>query len=258
MKNLLKFSVIALAALTMASCCNRNECKFSAKEYAKRETAKLNDIVKLDASQEKAVYSLYLEQGKNIQKAIKEGRKHDGDMKRPDRAPQGSECGPKMNCASCDQAADCVKEGMAAAKPEGKPDAVKPAGKGCPECTKAECCKAECKGDCKDCPKVAGKPECCQAECKGECKDCPKVAGKPECEVNCMMKGGHGHRPMISREERQEFRQKLNTILTPEQQALLKSACAKRHACRNIPEQAEATPAAETQPAAQQAAPATK
>ncbi|MBR3854493.1 MAG: hydrogenase iron-sulfur subunit, partial [Tidjanibacter sp.] len=65
------FRILAIAAAgVMMMSCAQNECKFNAKEYAERKTEKLDEIVSLDDAQEKAVYAVYLKQGKQIQKEI--------------------------------------------------------------------------------------------------------------------------------------------------------------------------------------------
>ena len=124
MKTLKTLAVMAAAATLFCSC-EQNECKFNAKEYAERKTEKLDKIVDLDDAQEKAVYAIYLIEGKQIQKHIKEGKKDRPDAKCPDQ--RGPECNKP-----CDKKAEC-KEGPKCEKPCAKgPKCHKP----CPEAPK--------------------------------------------------------------------------------------------------------------------------
>ena len=124
------FRILAIAAAgVMMMSCAQNECKFNAKEYAERKTEKLDEIVSLDDAQEKAVYAVYLKQGKQIQKEIKSCKKHEGEVKCPDKQ-HGPKCDKKAECNKpCDKKAECTK----------KAECNKPCDK------KAECAKkAEC------------------------------------------------------------------------------------------------------------------
>ena len=192
------FKILAIAAAgVMMMSCAQNECKFNAKEYAERKTEKLDEIVSLDDAQEKAVYAVYLKQGKQIQKEIKSCKKHEGEVKCPDK-----QHGPK-----CDKKAECTK----------KAECNKPCDKKA-ECTK----KAECD---KPCDKKA---ECAK---KAECnKPCDK---KTECtkKAECNKPHRHPHLNAASREARKAVRQEINALLTPEQQALLKEHYQQRKSC---------------------------
>ena len=111
------FRILAIAAAgVMMMSCAQNECKFNAKEYAERKTEKLDEIVSLDDAQEKAVYAVYLKQGKQIQKEIKSCKKHEGEVKCPDKQ-HGPKCDKKAECAKkaecdkpCDKKAECAKK----------------------------------------------------------------------------------------------------------------------------------------------------
>ena len=111
------FRILAIAAAgVMMMSCAQNECKFNAKEYAERKTEKLDEIVSLDDAQEKAVYAVYLKQGKQIQKEIKSCKKHEGEVKCPDKQ-HGPKCDKKAECTKkaecnkpCDKKAECTKK----------------------------------------------------------------------------------------------------------------------------------------------------
>lgn len=183
------FNVMAVAAAGMLALvsCQNNDCKFNAKEYAERKTDKIDQIVELDDAQEKAVYAIYLEEGKQIKENIKAWEKQKGEMKHPDCKGPKAECDKK----ACDKKA---------------------------ECKKAECDKVECK-----------KAECTKAACdkKADCK-------KAECGQPTPPRH---HRHMISPKVRKETFQKIDALLTPEQQAKLKEHFAQRKACAPKAEQ---------------------
>ena len=159
-----QLALVVVAAVWMSSCCAQNEPKFNAKEYAKFKTEKLDKLVELTDAQEMEVYALYLEQGKQIQKGIKEMKKDACGQKKP----------------ACDKA-KCDK----------------------PACDKAKCDK--------------------KANCDKKAK-CDKAA-KPR-------------RPRVNPAERKAFFEKMNTILTPEQQQTLKTKMMERRARRGVPSQA--------------------
>ena len=202
------FRILAIAAAgVMMMSCAQNECKFNAKEYAERKTEKLDEIVSLDDAQEKAVYAVYLKQGKQIQKEIKSCKKHEGEVKCPDKQ-HGPKCDKKAECNKpCDKKAECAK----------KAECNKPCDK------KAECAKkAECD---KPCDKKA---ECTKkAECNKPCDKKAECAKKAECNKPHR----HPHLNAASREARKAVRQEINALLTPEQQALLKEHYQQRKSC---------------------------
>ena len=202
------FRILAIAAAgVMMMSCAQNECKFNAKEYAERKTEKLDEIVSLDDAQEKAVYAVYLKQGKQIQKEIKSCKKHEGEVKCPDKQ-HGPKCDKKAECNKpCDKKAECAK----------KAECNKPCDKKA-ECTK----KAECN---KPCDKKA---ECTKkAECNKPCDKKAECAKKAECNKPHR----HPHLNAASREARKAVRQEINALLTPEQQALLKEHYQQRKSC---------------------------
>lgn len=249
----LNLLTIAAALVLMSSCDANDTCKFNAKEYAERKTERLDKLVELTDAQEKEVYSLYIEQGKQIKKDIKNMKKEGFEGKRPDK------CEPKANCtkrAECPKAAECEKRANGEC-PKVKGDCTKKA-----ECPKAAECEKRANGECPkvkgectkkaECPKAA---ECTKkAECpkvKGECPkgkgefrrvekcakapncnqpkaDCPKVkegeCGKPNREV----RRPRHPRNMVTPEAHKQFAEKLNAILTPEQQQILQQKRAER------------------------------
>ena len=186
------FRILAIAAAgVMMMSCAQNECKFNAKEYAERKTEKLDEIVSLDDAQEKAVYAVYLKQGKQIQKEIKSCKKHEGEVKCPDKQ-HGPKCDKKAECNKpCDKKAECAK----------KAECDKPCDK------KAECTK--------------------KAECNKPCDKKAECAKKAECNKPHR----HPHLNAASREARKAVRQEINALLTPEQQALLKEHYQQRKSC---------------------------
>lgn len=186
------FRILAIAAAgVMMMSCAQNECKFNAKEYAERKTEKLDEIVSLDDAQEKAVYAVYLKQGKQIQKEIKSCKKHEGEVKCPDKQ-HGPKCDKKAECnKTCDKKAECTK----------KAECNKPCDK------KAECAK--------------------KAECNKPCDKKAECAKKAECN----RPHRHPHLNAASREARKAVRQEINALLTPEQQALLKEHYQQRKSC---------------------------
>lgn len=249
------FNVMAVAATGMLALvsCQNNDCKFNAKEYAERKTDKIDQIVELDDAQEKAVYAIYLEEGKQIKENIKAWEKQKGEMKHPDCKGPKAECDKKADCkkaecdkvacdkkadckkAECDKAADCKKAECDKVACDKKADCKKKA-----ECDKATCNKkAECKKA--ECDKATcdKKAECKKAECtKATCDkkaDCKKAeCGKAECGQPTPPRH---HRHMISPKVRKETFQKIDALLTPEQQAKLKEHFAQRKACAPKAEQ---------------------
>ena len=269
------FNVMAVAAAGMLALvsCQNNDCKFNAKEYAERKTDKIDQIVELDDAQEKAVYAIYLEEGKQIKENIKAWEKQKGEMKHPDCKGPKAECDKKANCkkaecdkAACDKKAECKKAECSKAEC-GKAECGKATCDKKADCKKAECDKAACdkKADCKkaDCDKAAcdKKADCKKAECnkatcdkKAECKkaECDKATcdKKAECKkAECTKKADckkaecgqptppRHHRHMISPKVRKETFQKIDALLTPEQQAKLKEHFAQRKACAPKAEQ---------------------
>ena len=177
MKTLRTLAVMAAAATLLTSCA-QNECKFNVKEYAERKTEKLDKIVELDDAQEKAVYAVYLKEGKQIQKHIKESKNAKVEGKCPDH--RGPKCDKAPKCEKpCAKKAECDKakcEKPCAKKAEcDKAKCEKPCAK------KAECDKAKCEKPC------AKKAECDKAKCE---KPCTKKAecDKAKCEKPCAKK----------------------------------------------------------------------
>lgn len=233
------FNVMAVAAAGMLALvsCQNNDCKFNAKEYAERKTDKIDQIVELDDAQEKAVYAIYLEEGKQIKENIKAWEKQKGEMKHPDCKGPKAECDKKADCkkaecdkVACDKKADCKK-----AECDKKAECGK-----CPE-KKAECNKATCnkKANYKK-AEYDKKAECTKAAC-GKKADCKKAeCGKAECtkKAECgQPTPPRHHRHMISPKVRKETFQKIDALLTPEQQAKLKEHSAQRKACAPKAEQ---------------------
>ena len=242
MKKSAKWMLGLVAAFAMVACSAQNDCKFNVKEYAEGKTERLDEIVDLTDAQEKEVYALYLEQGKQIQKAIKQMKKEGFDHKRPEGAkkaecpkgkpecdkkadcPKGAcdkaNCEKKANCANCDKKAECKKANCDKAACEKKAD-----------CKKAECKKTAC--DKANCEK---KSDCKKAACdkKAECDKCPK-GHKPQVE-----KPAHPRHPrhMVNPAERKAFFEKLSAILTSEQQQILKTKMMERKERRGVPQQA--------------------
>ena len=234
------FRILAIAAAgVMMMSCAQNECKFNAKEYAERKTEKLDEIVSLDDAQEKAVYAVYLKQGKQIQKEIKSCKKHEGEVKCPDKQ-HGPKCDKKAECNKpCDKKAECAKKAECDKPCDKKAECTKKAECNKPCDKKAECAKkAECNKPCDKKAECAKKAECdkpCdkKAECtkKAECnKPCDK---KAECakKAECNKPHRHPHLNAASREARKAVRQEINALLTPEQQALLKEHYQQRKSC---------------------------
>lgn len=227
------FNVMAVAAAGMLALvsCQNNDCKFNAKEYAERKTDKIDQIVELDDAQEKAVYAIYLEEGKQIKENIKAWEKQKGEMKHPDCKGPKAECDKK----ACDKKAECKKAECDKVECTKKADCKKAECTKKAECKKAECTKATCdkKAECKkaECNKVAcdKKAECKKAECdkKADCK-------KAECGQPTPPRH---HRHMINPKVRKETFQKIDALLTPEQQAKLKEHFAQRKACAPKAEQ---------------------
>lgn len=264
MKKSAKWMLGLVAAFAMVACSAQNDCKFNVKEYAEGKTERLDEVVELTDAQEKEVYALYLEQGKQIQKAIKQMKKEGFDHKRPEGAkkadcPKGKpECDKKADCpkGACDKKADCPK--AECPKAECQKGACDKA-----NCTKkAECQKANCekKADCANCDKKA---ECKKANCdKAACEkkaDCKKAeCGKANCDKKAACdkkvvcdKCPKGHKPQVEKPahprhprhivnpaERKAFFEKLSAILTPEQQQILKTKMMERKERRGVPQQA--------------------
>lgn len=201
-----KFLVAAVASAALVSCGQCDKPKFDVKEYAKHKTERLDKIVDLSDAQEKEVYALYLEQGKEAKKNFKAFQKECANMKQPDC--KKAECSKPINKAECKKA-ECNKACDKKA-----------------ECNKAECNKAcDKKAECKkaECNKPCDK----KAECKkAECSNAP-LQNKPKVQQ-------HRHRPaLVSPESKKATIEKIGKILTPEQNAKLKEHHAKRHAHRH-------------------------
>ena len=202
MRTILKLAIVAVAAMSLNACCECGKPKFNAKEYAERRTEKLDEIVDLTDAQEKEVYAVYLAQGKEIQKSLKnikkecpEGKIADCKKAECDKAKCEKPCDKKCDKAACDKKA---------------------------ECKKAECDKAKCEKPCdKKCDKAAcdKKAECKKADCKkAECK-------KAECGKKPI------RRHVISPEVRKANIDRIRGILTPEQNAKFKEHLKARRQC---------------------------
>ena len=242
MKTIFRLALVAVASFALTSCDAKCD-KFNAKEYAQHKTERLDQVVNLTDAQQKEVYALYLEQGKEIAGHIKALKKVECDKPACDK----KDCTKKADCkkATCDKKADCNKA-----------ECTKKA-----ECKKADCKKAECdkKAACdkKDCTKKAeckkatcDKKDCKKAECtkKAECKkvECDKKAAcdKKDCKkAECDKNRRPHHRPMVNPEAFKAHIKKLAAILTPEQMELLKASKAKRFEC--APKAGECCPTAE-------------
>lgn len=242
MMKTLALAVAAVAAFT--SCAEKNECKFNEKEYAERKTAHIDEIVDLTEEQEKEIYTIFEAQGLEIKENMK-------NMKCGECKPE--EC-KKAECdkATCDKAeckkAECDKANCDKAEcKKAECDKV--------DCKKAECDKAECKKA--ECDKAnCDKAECKKAECdkancdKAECKkaECDKAnCDKAECKkAECDKAGRHHHRHhhMVAPEKMKETFEKVNAVLTPEQQELLKAHHAGRRECAASMQACCPTPAA--------------
>ena len=250
------FRILAIAAAgVMMMSCAQNECKFNAKEYAERKTEKLDEIVSLDDAQEKAVYAVYLKQGKQIQKEIKSCKKHEGEVKCPDKQ-HGPKCDKKAECTKkaecnkpCDKKAECTKKAECDKPCDKKAECAKKAECNKPCDKKAECAKkAECNKPCDkkaECNKPCDKKAECtkKAECNKPCDKKAECTKKAECNKPCDKKAEcakkaecnkphrRPHLNAASREARKAVRQEINALLTPEQQALLKEHYQQRKSC---------------------------
>ena len=116
MRTILKLAIVAVAAMSLNACCECGKPKFNAKEYAERRTEKLDEIVDLTDAQEKEVYAVYLAQGKEIQKSLKnikkecpEGKIADCKKAECDKAKCEKPCDKKCDKAACDKKAECKK-----------------------------------------------------------------------------------------------------------------------------------------------------
>ncbi len=198
MRTILKLAIVAVAAMSLNACCECGKPKFNAKEYAERRTEKLDEIVDLTDAQEKEVYAVYLAQGKEIQKSLKnikkecpEGKKAECKKAECDKAKCEKPCDKKCDKVACDKVT-CDKKA---------------------ECKKAECDKAKCE---KACDKKA---ECKKADCK-----------KVECKrAECGKKPIRRH--VISPEVRKANIDRIRGILTPEQNAKFKEHLKARRQC---------------------------
>ena len=170
MKTLKTLAIVA-ATILLASCsCGQKECKFNAKKYAECKTEKLDKIVDLDDAQEKAVYAVYLKEGKAIASKIKECKK--AECTKP--------CDKKCDKPACDKKVGCKKQACKATCEEigailtpAQKEALKA---NCKPCKKAECEKPCTKAECnKACDKKAECNKPCEK--KTECnKPCDKKA----------------------------------------------------------------------------------
>lgn len=189
MKTLKTLAIVA-ATILLASCsCGQKECKFNAKKYAECKTEKLDKIVDLDDAQEKAVYAVYLKEGKAIASKIKECKK--AECTKP--------CDKKCDKPACDKKAECDKAC------DKKAECTKPCDK--------KCDKPACEKKCdKPCEKKCEKP----CEKKAECtKPCDKKCDKPACDkkVGC------------KKQACKATCEEIGAILTPAQKEALKANC---------------------------------
>lgn len=222
MKTILKLTLTALAVMSFSACGKCDKPKFNAKEYAERKVERLDNIVELTDAQEKEIYNIYLAQGKEIKKNLKNAKKECCDVKCPDS-----------------KQAECKKE---CAKPCDKPVCEKKCDKACEKpCEKKAECKKECAKPCdkpacdKKCDKACDKPCEKKVECK---KECAKPCDKPACEKKCDKKAAcdkkefKGKRPhhhnFVNPEQRKATFGKVRAVLTEEQNAKLKEHFAQR------------------------------
>ncbi len=207
MKKEIMFMLCAiLAATTICTAQVKREekafCKEKCAEMTKRATERMKNDLSLTDEQTAKVEALnkeYLPQIRNCRKPMHHGKRGNHPMKK--------EC-DKAN--GCDKAKDC---------PNNK------------ECKKNDCPKT------KDCPKAK---ECGEAQKCDKANNCPKAKECPKAKkcdkaTDCPKAKQHkkgcrntGELPMgKSREEvqkiRKEYKEKLNAILTPEQQGKYKA-----------------------------------
>lgn len=191
MKTILKLTLTALAVMSFSACGKCDKPKFNAKEYAERKVERLDNIVELTDAQEKEIYNIYLAQGKEIKKNLKNAKKECCDVKCPDS-----------------KQAECKKE---CAKPCDKPACEKKCEKACDKpCEK----KAECK---KECAKPCDKPACE--------KKCDKKAA---CDKKEFKGKRPHHHNFVNPEQRKATFGKVRAVLTEEQNAKLKEHFAQR------------------------------
>ncbi|MBQ5669466.1 MAG: hypothetical protein IIV29_02115 [Tidjanibacter sp.] len=195
MKTLKTLALVAATVLLASCSCGQKECKFNAKKYAECKTEKLDQIVDLDDAQEKAVYAVYLKEGKAIASKIKECKK--AECTKPcEKKCDKPACDKKAECnKACDKKAECTKpcdkkcDKPACDKKCDKPACDKKVG------CKKQACKATCeeigailtpaqkealKANCKPCKKAECEKPCAKKE---ECaKPCEKKCDKPACD----------------------------------------------------------------------------
>ena len=113
MKTLKTLALVAATVLLASCSCGQKECKFNAKKYAECKTEKLDEIVNLDDAQEKAVYAVFLKEGKAIENKIKECKK--AECNKPCEKPACDKkcdkpCEKKAECNKpCEKKAECAK-----------------------------------------------------------------------------------------------------------------------------------------------------
>ena len=219
MKTILKLTLTALAVMSFSACGKCDKPKFNAKEYAERKVERLDNIVELTDAQEKEIYNIYLAQGKEIKKNLKNAKKECCDVKCPDS--KQAECAKPCDKPACDKKCD-----KACDKPCDKKAECKK------ECAAKPCDKPACE---KKCDKACDKPCEKKAECK---KECAKPCDKPACEKKCDKKAAcdkkefKGKRPhhhnFVNPEQRKATFGKVRAVLTEEQNAKLKEHFAQR------------------------------
>ena len=179
MKTLKTLALVAATVLFASCSCGQKECKFNAKKYAECKTEKLDQLVDLDDAQEKAVYAVYLKEGKAIANKIKECKK--AECAKPcDKKCDKPACEKKCDKPACDKKAECNKE---CNKPcEKKCD--KPCEKKCDKpCDKKVGCKKQaCKATCEEIGAILTPAQ--KEALKANCKPCKKA----ECEKPCAKK----------------------------------------------------------------------
>lgn len=147
MKTILKLTLTALAVMSFSACGKCDKPKFNAKEYAERKVERLDNIVELTDAQEKEIYNIYLAQGKEIKKNLKNAKKECCDVKCPDS--KQAECAKPCDKPACDKKCDKACDKPCDKKAECKKECAKPCNK--PACEKkcdkkAACDKKEFKG----------------------------------------------------------------------------------------------------------------
>ncbi len=121
MKTIFRLALVAVASFALTSCDAKCD-KFNAKEYAQHKTERLDQVVNLTDAQQKEVYALYLEQGKEIAGHIKALKKVECDKPACDK----KDCTKKAECKKVDcKKAECDKNRRPHHRPMVNPEAFK-------------------------------------------------------------------------------------------------------------------------------------